>query len=512
MSLSISTEPPYSETEGNLEETNVPSPKTTFANSNQLIQPELTSETSEKSKNYQKKNGSLKFKIKSQNESVACLRPQPVRYVSFSPENLFRMNHSLNSKNLVGELNYLKGKKLEFETINYQVSPPFSAFHPFAGSQNSIFGNYFQEKNLNPNKIFLSEIFSKNLENIKNFYLPKSYPNLFNIPKETFPKKERISKTPKAKESKMIKPQEKIEPNQLAKLALEIPDNFLSQYQIKEIDIKKNHFSQYIHTTPKSKKISYQDMEIYINKLSEKIIGNNNTKGNLDFGEEYIELETPKKEENLCSFLQKKRKLSKDQDDTGSKNKPKKESIDAPCRRHPLKKKYKKINKKLTVKLKNLIKLNNKKYGSYVSVNLNQVQVNKTGLENFPFHHLINSKEITKISFLKGLAERKDLIRINRKVGLIKEIKGNKYLDDKLFRIVYQNTMNEKKYIIHISGINILNLILYYYYQIHKGIEQINTYHYSHSAFYKSQNEINKIEDIIKKCNLIVKEISKEEL
>ena len=60
------------------------------------------------------------------------------------------------------------------------------------------------------------------------------------------------------------------------------------------------------------------------------------------------------------------------------------------------------------MKIKNLIKLNNKKNGPSIIVNLNQVQINKTGLENFPFHHLINSKEITKISFLKGLAERKE--------------------------------------------------------------------------------------------------------
>ena len=162
------------------------------------------------------------------------------------------------------------------------------------------------------------------------------------------------------------------------------------------------------------------------------------------------------------------------------------------------------------MKIKNLIKLNNKKNGPSIIVNLNQVQINKTGLENFPFHHLINSKEITKISFLKGLAERKDLIRINKKVGLVKEIKGNKQLEGKIFKIVYQRLMDETKYIVHISGINILYLILYYYYQIHKGIEQINTYHYSHSAFHKSLSEINKIEEIIKKCNLIVKEISKE--
>ena len=142
-------------------------------------------------------------------------------------------------------------------------------------------------------------------------------------------------------------------------------------------------------------------------------------------------------------------------------------------------------------------------------MNLNQIQINKTGLENFPFHPLLNSKEISKISFLKGLAERKDLIRINKKVGLTKDLKSNKHLNDKEFKIVYQNIEEDNKYIVNISGINILYLILYYYYQIHKSIEKINVYHYSHSAFYKSLNEINKAEEIIKKCNLIVKEISK---
>ena len=509
MSLSTSTEPASSENEQNLEEKNMPSSETTLASSDQLVLPKLPIESLEKPKNYQKKNGSLKFKIKSEKESVACLRPQPMRYDSISPGNLFRLNHPLNLKNLFGELNYLKGKKLESETLNYQVSPPFSAFQPFGSSQNSIFGNYFQERNLNPNEIFLSKIFSKNLENINKFYLSQSYPNLFVFPKELFNQKDKICKIPKEKEIKRIKSQEKIEPNQLVKLSLEIPDDFLIQFQIKEIEIKKNPFYQYIHLIPKSKKISYQDMEVYIKNLCKKIKCNDIIKGNLDFGEEYIELEKTEKEENLFSFLQKKRKLCKDKGKAVSKTKLKKESKDVYGRRHPLKKKYKKINKKLTVKLKNLIKLNNKKNGTYISVNLNQVQINKTGLENFPFHHSLNSKEITKISFLKGLAERKDLIRINKKVGLVKEPKGNKYLDDKIFKIVYQNVMNDSKYIIHISGINILFLILYYYYQMHKGIEQINTYHYSHSAFYKSQKEINKIEEIIKKCNLIVKEISK---
>ena len=267
MSLSSSTDLLSSENEHNLEEKNMPSPNMAFVGPNQLLLPEQSGKTREKPKIYQKKNGSLKFKIKSENESVACLRPHPMRYDSFSPENLFRLNPPLNSQKLSGELNYLKANQLEFETINCQASRPFSAFQPFGFFQNSPYGSYFQERNLNPNEIFLSKIFSQSLKNINNFYLPQSYPNLFLIPKETFLPKDKPTKIPKEKVVKRIKPQEKIEPNQLIKLSLDIPDDFLIQFQIQEIEVKANQFSQYIPATPKSKKISYQDMEIYINKL-----------------------------------------------------------------------------------------------------------------------------------------------------------------------------------------------------------------------------------------------------
>ena len=177
-------------------------------------------------------------------------------------------------------------------------------------------------------------------------------------------------------------------------------------------------------------------------------------------------------------------------------------------KKHPLKKKHKKINKKLTVKLKNIIKLNNKKNGLYTCVNLNQIQINKSNLEDFPFHSLLNSKEITKISFLKGLTENKDLIRINKKIGIAKDIKTNRsFFNNKLFKIEFQNKNETSTYIVHIYGIHILYLILYYYFQIHKSMKQINVYHYSHSAFRKSLDEIKKIENIIKNCNSITNSI-----
>ena len=510
MSISSSTEILSSENEHNLEEKNIPSPNLPFAKECPTLLPEKADETKEKPKIYQKKNGSLKFKIKCENESLDCLRPQPMRYVPISPDFSLKLNDQLNSQNLLEESNYLKANQLEFEAQNCRVSQPKSAFQPFTESQNSFFGSYFQERSTIPNEIFLSKIFSKNLETINKFYLPQSYPNLFLIPKEIFLPKDKPTQSPKEKEPKRIKPQEKIQTYELVKLSLEVPEDFLVQFQITEIEVKTNPFNQYNHQNQKLKKISFKDMETFINYLCKKVVTKDIFKGNLDYGEEYIEYERSKNEENLDNFLQRKRKLSKDKSEIAPKTKFKNGSNGLLGRRHPLKKKYKKINKKLTVKLKNLIKLNNKKNGPSININLNQIQINKTGLENFPFHPLLNSKEITKISFLKGLAERKDLIRINKKVGLIKEIKSHKYLDDKLYKITYQNLNDDTKYIVNIIGINILHLILYYYYQIHKRIEQINTYHYSHSAFSKSMFEINIIEEIIRKSNLIVKEIIKE--
>ena len=509
MSLSTSTEPLSSANESNLEYKNMISLNSTLVKQYQVIPFDLRQKTAEKTENYDQKNGTQKFKTKSENENEAYIQPQSLTYDSFTKENGLKWNYPLYYQNLSRDSNFFEGKKLEFETLNSQVKRPFWIQQQSSLVYNSYFGTYFPERNLFPDKIFLSKIFDKNLENSKNFYLAQPYPNLFLIPKEILLPKETIPKVPKEKENKTIKTQEKIKPKELIKLNFKVPDEFLVSFQIKEIQIKTIDINQSNQNYQKSKKISFQDMEIYVNKLCKKVLNKNIFDTQNEFNKEYIELENSFKEETTTNFLQKKRKLSKDKEDNASKPKNKFGINANSYRRHPLKKKYKKINKKLTVKLKNLIKLNNKKNGIYISVNLNQIQINKTGLENFPFHPLLNSKEISKISFLKGLAERKDLIRINKKVGLAKDLKSNKYLNDKEFKIVYQNIEDDNKYIVNISGINILYLILYYYYQIHKSIEKINVYHYSHSAFYKSLNEINKAEEIIKKCNLIVKEISK---
>ena len=61
----------------------------------------------------------------------------------------------------------------------------------------------------------------------------------------------------------------------------------------------------------------------------------------------------------------------------------------------------------------------------------------------------------------------------------------------------------------YINQFNILFLINYYYYKIKERILLINKFHYAHAAFSKIKREINVTIDLIKKCNIIVGEISK---
>jgi hypothetical protein len=128
--------------------------------------------------------------------------------------------------------------------------------------------------------------------------------------------------------------------------------------------------------------------------------------------EEYIEfLKFEKTEENL-TFIQKKRSNNSCLDDIENiygedkgENKNKKKAT----------KKTKKKSKKITIKDKKIIKMNNKKDGLKINLYLNQIQVNNYKLENFPFFPLLKIKENIKIEFLKGIINKKNLIKINKK-------------------------------------------------------------------------------------------------
>lgn len=509
MSISSSTEPLSSENDRILPDKNQPSPKLVIVRTVNLVLSRQSDKTEENSKNNEKKNGTQKFKIKSEKESEVYLCPQPKIDKSLSKDNRLKSNHPLNFQNFSRDSNYFAAKLLEFETPTFKVPKPLSTQRKLRLYQKKYFGNYIPERNSFPDKIFVSKIFNLNLENIKNFYFSQPYPNKLQIPKVFLRPKEKIAQPPKEKENIIqIKPKEKILPIEMIKLYFNIPDDFLIQFQVKNIEIKVTNVSQSTENVERIDQISFQEMEIYINNLFQNKLKIDMIK-NENYGEEgYIKFDAPIKEENCCDFLNKKRKLGTNKEINNSKSKNKSGIYDASYRKHPLKKKHKKINKKLTVKLKNIIKLNNKKNGLYTCVNLNQIQINKSNLEDFPFHSLLNSKEITKISFLKGLTENKDLIRINKKTGIAKDIKTNRsFFNNKLFKIEFQNKNETSTYIVHIYGIHILYLILYYYFQIHKSMKQINVYHYSHSAFRKSLDEIKKIENIIKNCNSITNSI-----
>jgi hypothetical protein len=319
---------------------NLPSSKLAVARPVSIVLSQQTGKSEENSKNYVKKNGTLKFKIKCESENEAYLCPQPMIYESFSAENKLKLNHPLNYQNISRDSNHFGAKQLEFETPTLGLSQPLCPPEQFQLFQQTYFGNYFPERNSFSDKIFLSKIFNQNLESIKNFYLTRTYPNLFQIPIILPQPKDIIKEPPKEKESIIqIKPKEKIQPTELIELNFNIPDDFLVHYQITNIEVKLNNSTQSTENLPKIKKISFQDMEIYINNLCQKGSKINLVQNENSSGEEYIELEAPLKEENLCDFLHKKRKISLDKDETYPKGKNKSVMKSSSYRKHPLKKK-----------------------------------------------------------------------------------------------------------------------------------------------------------------------------
>ena len=280
-------------------------------------------------------------------------------------------------------------------------------------------------------------------------------------------------------------------------LNFNVPENFLVNYNLKEIKI--NHY-QFNSNVEKSLLFLYlEDMEKYINCLCQKIINENE---NRIIFEEYIECKKffPIKENNI-TFLQQKLKSSLYFDDIDIyNNKYKKRN----SKKRSINKKFK--NKKISEKIK---KINNKKDGVKINIYLNQIQINKNKLENFPFLPMIGNKENTKIEFLKGVIDNKRLIKINKKTEIIKDKRNLNYINNKKFEITYINNENDKHYILNIKGLNILHLILYYYYQIQEGIKLMNKYHYCHASFEKSKKIIKHIEGLIKKCNKLTSDITK---
>ena len=276
-------------------------------------------------------------------------------------------------------------------------------------------------------------------------------------------------------------------------------DNFLLNYDLKKIIPNTIRGLEY-EIPPQ---INLKDMENFINNLCNKTKNKINRKNSSNNSiVEYIEYNKINDyEEKDKNFLQKKRKNSlhfEEINDINGKNKSKN-------KKHPLKKRHKKISSKI----KNINKNNNKKDGKTICTYLNKIEINKNSLENFPFYPSIRNKEITKIEFLKGIAIKKYSIRINKKAQLVKDQRNLEYINNKKFQIIYEKKESNDQIILNINGFHILYLIMYYYYQMQKCIKQINKYHYSHANFNKTKNELKKVEEVIKKCNKIVRDITK---
>ena len=375
---------------------------------------------------------------------------------------------------------------LEPMPIIYPLLNPYFIQQQFRNHFYLNLNNYFPYGNLYPKTLYISDTFSLNYINKEG---------------------QKINTNSKIKENIGIKkinkkniPQKIIEDINLIKLYFNIPENFLNEFKLKDIKVEQRQLNEDSSNQFINKEISFKDMEIYINNLCKNILNKDFDQNENDLGKEYIKYENISKDDKNLNFLQHKRNPSRGLSEENNKT----EAEFGYKKSHPLKKNCKKKIKKITRKL---YKLNNSKNGKKICVNLNQIQTlkNKFYLKNFPFHYLLNTKEVKKITFLKGLLERKDVIRLNRKEKLLKEYNNTKNLNNKKFELIYIN--ENCKYIVYITGINILYIISYYYYQIHKSVKQINEYHYAHGAFYKFLEEIKKIELFIKNCNKIVDDI-----
>lgn len=287
-----------------------------------------------------------------------------------------------------------------------------------------------------------------------------------------------------------------------------IPDNFLINFHLKEINIENiliNHIPKnYIS-------LDFNDAKIFLNNICKKTIINEENNFKTSYGE-YIQLNyLYQEEEKNIYLLQKKRKISFEYEELNDSinNINGDGKIKIKKNEYPLKKKYKKKHKKISAKIKKINKMNNMKEGQKINLYLNQIKINKNNLENFPFCKIINNKENIGIQLLKGIIEKKNLIKLKKNAELIKDDRNIKYLNNKRFELIYQNKEKNKQYILYINQFNILNILLYYYYQIKEGMHLINKLHYSHASFIKSKNVTLFVENMIKKHNKIVKEICK---
>lgn len=486
-----------------------------------LVLDENSKTNSPKSVSYESlnKNGSDTIEKKSDLNYINQIKPKSKNEIF---NNIFNnTKFFLNQKNNSSCVNFdINGKSNHLES-NIDNSREFDKFfqipdfeeHLYKTHRDSELYNRFLTKyplistafTKKDNVVNYIDIYQKN--KIIRKYISKSFeprPLIHNTIKNT-----RFIINPNLKKNHSSK---KKEINQDKKLNFNVPENFLINYNINKITINNIQYTEDQENLLKC--INLNDMEEFINSLCMNIVNKKENLSNLNFvNKEYIEFQNfdINEEENI-PFLQRKRSniLDFDYIEDFYPHKAKSPLNNSEIKKKPLKKKYKnkKKYKKMSKKLINLNRINNKKDGEKIDIYLNQIQINKNKLENFPFFPMIGIKENIKIEFLKGVIDKKNLIKVNKKTELIKDQRNFKYLKNKIFELTYINEEKDKQYTIYIKGFHILYLILYYYYQIQEGIRLINKNHYSHGSFSKSYKIMQIIERLIKTCNRISIDIS----
>jgi hypothetical protein len=281
-----------------------------------------------------------------------------------------------------------------------------------------------------------------------------------------------------------------------------ISTDFLLNFNIIDVNIKEKELNQNHENLVKN--INLKNCKNFINDLFVNNIYSEEMKNNFngDFIEHKILENKEKKEDfhNRNNFFE-----SEEFENLYKKLKKKKKKYSRKIRNPFL---NKKINKKTTAKSKKENKLNQRKNGPKIHVYLNQIEMVKSILENFPFFPALNIKINMKIYLLESLTQdKKDLIKAKKKVKLIKDERNLKYIKNKIFEIIYQDKEEKFQKILHINGFNILYLILFYYYKIQINILKLEQKFYSNQS--NKEMVIATIPAVksIRYCNRITNEI-----
>ena len=430
--------------------------------------------------------------------------------VSKEKENIFKLNNvNINYLNyLLNSSDYQKydkdfnGKTIESKISNFINIQNINLFPDYQHHLYTHHRNYDLFNQISIKIPMISRLFTQNKNKTKNIIWPK--PNIF--------KPQTIdSNSSYSFQSECLDINEERSSNETNEEIDEIDDikediefnkstDFLLNFNIIDVNIKEKELNQNLENLVKD--LNINNCKNFLNSLCLNNIYSEEMKNN--FNGEFIEHKILKNEE----ILSKKRNnfFESEEFENLYKKLKKKKKKHSKKNENPFL--NKKINKKTTAKLKKEIKLNQRKNGPKIHVYINQIEIVKSILENFPFFPTLNIKINTKIYLLESLTQdKKDLIKAKKKVKLIKDERNLKYMKNKIFEIIYQDKEEKIIKILHIKGFNILYLILFYYHKLQINIKKVEQKFYSNQSVKEMViASIPAVKSIIN-CNKITNEI-----